>query len=92
VIGRPVLWSMAPKSNHKNNRKILQGYEPFGALLPGRNYSSSNYNSGFNGKRKDDEIHGVTGTSYDFGARLLDPRVGRWLNIDPVVSGKSLKV
>lgn len=36
--------------------------------------------------RKDDEIHGATGTSYDFGARLYDPRVGRWLSLDPLAS------
>ncbi len=60
-----------------------QGYEAGGSLLPGRNYSSSTYDYGFNGMRKDDEIHGATGTSYDFGARLYDPRVGRWLSLDP---------
>ena len=58
-----------------------QGYEPFGALLPGRNYSS-NYRWGFNGAEKDDEVHNATGTSYDFGARLYDPRTGRWLSTD----------
>lgn len=57
-----------------------------GSLLPGRNYSSSTYNYGFNGMRKDDEIHGATGTSYDFGARIYDPRVGRWLSLDPLGS------
>ena len=63
-----------------------QGYEPFGALLPGRNYSSSSYNYGFNGKLKDDEIHGATGTSYDFGARIYGSREGRWLSLDPKAS------
>lgn len=33
-----------------------QGYEPFGSLLPGRNYSSDSYRFGFNGKEKDDEV------------------------------------
>lgn len=61
-----------------------QSYEPFGSLLPGRNYSSDSYRYGFNGMRKDDEMHGATGTSYDFGARLYDPRVGRWLSLDPL--------
>ena len=66
--------------------KVLgsQGYEAFGSMLPGRNYSSSNYRFGFNGQEKDDEVHGATGTSYDFGARMLDSRVGRWLSVDPL--------
>jgi len=61
-------------------------YDAFGSLLPGRNYSSSSYLYGFNGMRKDDEVHGATGTSYDFGARLYDPRIGRWLSVDPLAS------
>ena len=32
------------------------GYEPFGSLLPGRNYSRQEYNYGFNGQLKDNEI------------------------------------
>lgn len=65
-------------------RGEIQGFEPGGFLLPGRNYSSANYRFGFNGVLKDDEIYGSTGTSYDFGARMYDPRVGRWLSLDPL--------
>jgi RHS repeat-associated protein len=36
-----------------------------------------------NGKEKDDEIKG-SGNSYDFGARIYDPRLGRWLATDPL--------
>jgi RHS repeat-associated protein len=55
----------------------------FGMPMPGRSYQSSNsYRYGFNGKEKDDEIVG-SGNSYDFGARHYDPRLGRWLSIDP---------
>ncbi|MGB3868734.1 MAG: RHS repeat-associated core domain-containing protein [Flavobacteriales bacterium] len=43
------------------------------------------YRFGFNGKEKVDEMYGSTGNSYDFGARLYDPRVGRWLSLDPLV-------
>ncbi|MGB3524583.1 MAG: RHS repeat-associated core domain-containing protein, partial [Flavobacteriales bacterium] len=43
------------------------------------------YRFGFNGMEKVDEMYGSTGNSYDFGARLYDPRVGRWLSLDPLV-------
>lgn len=32
---------------------------------------------------KDDELKGI-GNSYDFGARMFDPRVGRWFAPDPM--------
>ena len=58
-------------------------YYSYGALMLGRDYGSSTYRYGFNGKEKDDELKG-NGNSYDFGARMLDTRVGRWLSIDPL--------
>jgi len=58
-------------------------YDPFGAEQPGRSYSSTSYRYGYNGKEKDDEIKGG-GNSYDYGARFYDPRVGRFLSIDPL--------
>jgi RHS repeat-associated protein len=59
-------------------------YYPFGAPMPGRKFTSSNiYRYGFNGKEKDDEVKGG-GNSYDFGVRIYDPRLGRWLSIDPM--------
>jgi hypothetical protein len=39
------------------------------------------YSFGFNGMEKVDEITGVTGTDYDFGARNYDARAGRWLSV-----------
>lgn len=48
---------------------------------PKNRLSSSTY--GFNGMEKDDEVKG-SGNSLDFGARMYDSRVGRWLSIDPL--------
>ncbi|AEA43376.1 RHS repeat-associated core domain-containing protein [Fluviicola taffensis] len=41
------------------------------------------YRYGFNSMEKDDELKG-SGNSYDFGARMYDSRLGRWLTIDPL--------
>ncbi len=56
---------------------------PFGMLMPGRTYSSAAYSWGFNGKEKDDEISGE-GNNLDFGARIYDSRLGRWMSVDPL--------
>jgi RHS repeat-associated protein len=57
-------------------------YFPFGSLLPGRTSNPESYRFGFNRQEKDDELNGGTGNSYDFGARLYDSRVGRFLSLD----------
>jgi RHS repeat-associated protein len=43
----------------------------------------SGYHFSFNGKEKDDETYGE-GNAYDFGARIYDSRLGRWLSLDPL--------
>jgi RHS repeat-associated protein len=40
----------------------------------------------FNGKEKDDEWNGTTGGALDFGARIYDSRIGRWLACDPLAA------
>ncbi|TGD56848.1 polymorphic toxin-type HINT domain-containing protein [Flavobacterium humi] len=57
-------------------------YYPFGMLVPNRHGSGTAYRYGFNGKEKDDEIKGG-GNSLDFENRMHDPRVGRFLSLDP---------
>jgi RHS repeat-associated protein len=44
------------------------------------------YRFGFQGQEKDDEIYGATGTSYAFEYRMHDPRVGRFLSVDPLAA------
>ena len=58
-------------------------YYAGGSLLPGRYSGGSGYRYGFNGHEKDDEIKGVQGSSYDFGARMYDPRLLRFTSTDP---------
>jgi RHS repeat-associated protein len=43
------------------------------------------YRFGFNGKEKDNEIKG-TGNSLDFGARIYDSRLGKFLSLDPLMA------
>jgi len=56
-------------------------------VMPGRSYtaaSADGYRFGYNGMHKDDEIKG-NNNSLDFGARVYDSRIGRWLSIDPLL-------
>ena len=63
----------------------IADYSPFGVQLDGRTVSGDFYRRGFNGMEKDDEVKGG-GNSYDFGARMFDARVGRFLSKDPLES------
>jgi RHS repeat-associated protein len=63
---------------------MLSNFYSFGSLLPGRKWeptSTDKYRFGFNGKEKDDEIYGE-GNAMDFGDRLFDSRIARWLSLD----------
>jgi RHS repeat-associated protein len=50
-----------------------------------RRFTHSAYRYAFNSMEKDDEVKGG-GNSYDFGARMYDSRLGRWLSIDRIFS------
>jgi len=52
--------------------------------MPGRTYSAqSSYRYGFNGKENDNEVKGE-GNQQDYGMRIYDPRIGRFLSVDPL--------
>ncbi len=63
-------------------------YYPFGMQMPNRNGSTDDYRYGFNGMESDDELSGVK-NSYDFGLRMYDSRVGRFLSLDPLSTKNS---
>lgn len=51
-------------------------------LQPDRN-SQAGYRFGFNGREMDNEISGV-GNQYDYGFRIYNPRISRFLSVDPL--------
>jgi RHS repeat-associated protein len=58
-------------------------YYPFGMVMPGRKYAANSlYRYGFNGKENDNEVKGE-GNQIDFGARIFDTRLAKWLSMDP---------
>lgn len=54
--------------------------------MPGRKYLASGASKpryGFNGKENDNEVSG-DGNQYDYGFRIYNPRLGRFLSVDPL--------
>ncbi|WP_315814187.1 RHS repeat-associated core domain-containing protein [Paraflavitalea speifideaquila] len=59
-------------------------YYPFGMLSRVATASTgTNYRFGFNGKENDNEVKGQ-GSQQDYGMRIYDPRIGRFLSVDPL--------
>jgi RHS repeat-associated protein len=53
-------------------------------MMPGRSYSAATgYRYGFNGKENDNEVRG-DGNEQDYGMRVYDTRLGRFLSADPL--------
>jgi len=61
----------------------LSDMYPFGMPMPSRQFTSEFYPFGFNGMLKDDELKG-NDNSLDFGNRMYDTRLGRFLSVDPL--------
>jgi RHS repeat-associated protein len=73
-MGCPKLYAMTLEPSFK----VMQG-----GLYRSENSSAGAYRFGFNGQEKDDEVKGE-GNSLDYGARIYDPRLGRFLSTDPL--------
>jgi len=84
VSARPrLMYDLTTYTHKEADVTSVSDYYPFGMLAPGRHWESGSYRFGFNGMEADNEIKG-SGNSYDFGARIYDSRVGRFLSIDPM--------
>ncbi|GEM_PF-5042564 len=56
-----------------------------GGLYDHQKSGVDSYRYGFQGQEKDDEVKGE-GNSYTTEFRQLDPRLGRWLSLDPLMA------
>lgn len=74
---------MEPVSYFLADVESYNDYYPFGMVMPGRSYSSEGYRYGFQGQEKDDEVNG-DGNSINYKYRVHDPRIGRFLSVDPL--------
>lgn len=61
-------------------------YYAFGSPMPGRNFNSNNYKYGFNGKENDKETVGTGQGTQDYGMRIYNPALGRFLSVDPITN------
>jgi len=58
-----------------------QSYYAFGMEQPGLTYNGGTYRYGFNGKEMDKDMDG---NNYDYGFRIYNPQIGRFLSLDPL--------
>ena len=63
-------------------------YYPFGMTIAGLDYSYNNHTNRYlyNGKELIEDLNlGL----YDYGARMYDPAIGRWISVDPLAEERS---
>ncbi|WP_166437076.1 LamG-like jellyroll fold domain-containing protein [Niastella caeni] len=70
---------------YEANVLTASDYYPFGMQMPGRIFNGGNYRYGFNGKENDNEVKGE-GNQQDYGMRIYDPRIGKFLSVDPITA------
>jgi RHS repeat-associated protein len=59
-------------------------YYAFGSEVRERTYEKLNYDYSFNGKEKDDEVFSISGTFQNYGMRMYDTRIARFISEDPI--------
>ncbi|RZJ94940.1 MAG: hypothetical protein EOO60_01840 [Hymenobacter sp.] len=93
LVGDTKLVDPAGAGTYKPDLLAYYNYYPFGMLQPNRNGPGTpslagGYRYGFNGKEKDN--NGELGlTSYDYGFRIYNPGIGKFLSVDPLIHGFS---
>ncbi|HVX91113.1 MAG TPA: thrombospondin type 3 repeat-containing protein [Candidatus Paceibacterota bacterium] len=78
---------------YKVDLRGYTNYYPFGMAQPGREMNIAGGRYGYNGKEMDNDwnngtaVTGGEGNSNDYGFRTYDPRLGRFLSVDPLAGG-----
>ena len=64
--------------------RTASDYYPFGFRHPGRKKRSKAYRFAFNGKEQEAQQEYGDHTHYDYGFRIYNPGLGRFLSVDPL--------
>jgi RHS repeat-associated protein len=83
LVDRPTGFGYATQDVEVIDRR---DYYPFGMEMPGRRWRVTGEGAGrfgYNGKENDNEVKGE-GNQQDYGFRIYDPRVARFLSVDPL--------
>ncbi len=62
----------------------LKDYSPGGMVMPERSFTYQNYQYSFNGKEDDNDVEGVSSGWQDYGLRIYNRRLARFISIDPL--------
>ena len=83
LLTQKIPQNLSVSSSFSPMRKTNDFLRPFGVGLKNRDFSSEKYRYGFQNQERDDEMKGE-GNSINFTYRMHDPRLGRFLSIDPL--------
>lgn len=72
-----------PGADWRNDVTMQTDYFPFGMQREDRNDQVAGYRYGYNGKENDNDVKDE-GNQQDYGFRIYDPRVARFLSVDPL--------
>jgi RHS repeat-associated protein len=63
---------------------VQKSFPTFGMVMSGRSFTSDAYRYGFNGKEQDKEGMGGGASTYDYGFRIYNPGIAKFLSVDPL--------
>ncbi|MCI5057798.1 MAG: RHS repeat-associated core domain-containing protein, partial [Flavobacteriales bacterium] len=71
-------------SHYEPDILMASDYSPYGVKLSKRNYQTKSYRFGFNGKEQDHEWEQGDLNIYNYGLRIYNPSLARFLSVDPL--------